>query len=351
MSNLPDFDGLLNWDKLQRWIDGNELPGSGPVTTAQRLAGGSQNNVFLMERGGERFVLRRPPRHPRANSDETMLREARLLKALRGSAVPHPRFFAACDDKSILGTCFYAMEALEGFSPVGPLPGRYATEPGWRRAMGGEMVRAAVALAAIDHRAVGLSDFGKPDAWHARQVERWRSQLEGYRNFKGYAGPELPHVDEIGRWLGENLPKDRRIGVIHGDFQYPNAMYSMAAPRITGLIDWELATLGDPLLDLGFLLQGWFESGDTKKPVVTPWDDAFMKRAELIDLYGRLSGRDMSEIAWFHVLACYKLGVVLEGTYARAHAGQASMEIGRGLHNYTINLFSSAKRLISEGTS
>lgn len=294
---LDTFDGMIDWPRLDAWMETRaEVPGSGPVTGVRKLAGGVANNVFLLERGGAAIVLRRPPKHLRPNSNETMLREARMLRALEGSGVPHPRVYAACDDEGVTGACFYLMEALEGFAQSGELPGNYATDPAWRRAMGEELVRAAVALGKLDYGAAGLADFGKPENWHARQVERWRSQLEGYAANTGYDPGELPHVEEVGRWLTDNLPADRRIGLVHGDLQFPNVMFSLRAPRISGVIDWELASLGDPLLDLGWILSSWYEDGDPegKSPMVRPWD-GFLSRAGLVELYGELSGRDMRD--------------------------------------------------------
>ncbi|MGE0387875.1 MAG: phosphotransferase family protein [Gammaproteobacteria bacterium] len=348
MNALPDFDGLLHWERLNAWLQLQAVPGSGPVTAVERLTGGSQNNLFVLTRGGERIVLRRPPKHLRANSNETMLREARVLKALAGSEVPHPRLYAACADESVIGACFYLMAPLEGFSPIGALPGRYGTDPAWRAAMGPEFVRGAAALAAVDYKAAGLEGFGKADQWHARQVDRWRSQLEGYAKLPGYQGSSLPHVDEVGRWLADHLPADGRIGIIHGDYQFPNVMFSHEAPRITGLIDWELSTLGDPLLDLGWVLTSWAEPGDPpgRTPNVEPWD-GFVPRAELVRLYGERTGRNMDAMPWFFVLACYKLGCILEGSYARAMAGQAPMDIGTRLHAYAVWLFTKARQLIA----
>ncbi len=345
---LDNFDGLLNWENLQAWIETQDLPGSGPVTAVEKLIGGSQNNLFLMTRGSEKFVMRRPPTHPRPNSNDTMLREARVLKALAGSAVPHPTFYGVCSDTSVIGVCFYLMQPLEGFSPSKELPGRYATEASWRRAMGEEFMRGASALAGVDHKAVGLADYGKPDNWHARQVDRWRSQLDGYRELPNYTGSALPHVDELGTWLTDNVPTNGRIGIIHGDFQFPNVMFSMNAPKITGMIDWELSTLGDPILDLAWVLTSWYDEGDAKEPNVQPWD-GFMTRDELIKLYGELTGRDMSDIAWYFALGCYKLGCILEGSYARALAGQAPMEIGQRLHDYATYLFNKGKQIKDRG--
>ncbi len=342
MNPLSDFDGLLDWPRLQAWLDTQNLPGQGPVTAALALKGGSQNHLFMLHRGSERFVLRRPPRHLRPNSNDTMLREARVLGALRGSDVPHPQMLAACADNTVIGAAFYLMAPLDGFTPLGPLPGRYAQDATWRRAMGEEMVRAAAALARIDPLAVGLADFGKPENWLERQVGRWRSQLEGYASMEGYAGSQLPHVDAVGAWLERHRPAQARIGVIHGDLQFANVMFHSDRPALAGLIDWELSSLGDPLLDLGWILTSWSEPGDPvvagRDPAVQPWD-GFLTRADLVQRYGELSGRDMADMPWFFVLACYKLGCLLEGSYARACAGKAPMEMGKILHNYAVWLF------------
>jgi aminoglycoside phosphotransferase (APT) family kinase protein len=349
---LDDFDGLLNVPNLQAWIEGEAgIPGEGPITHIEKLTGGSQNNLFLMTRGAEKFVLRRPPKHIRKGSNETMLREARVTRALAGTDVPHAAFYGVCADETVIGAAFYVMQPLDGFSPISrdPLPGRYATDPAWRRSMGAEFVRCAAALSKVDHKAVGLADFGKPDNWHARQVDRWRSQLEGYRELPGYEGSSLPYVDEVGEWLRRNVPTNGQIGIIHGDFQWPNVMFAHDRPQIVGLIDWELSTLGDPVLDLGWVLTSWSEAGDPPDRSPTPWDwNGMMSRAELIRLYGELTGRDMSDMPWYFTLACYKLGCILEGSYARSKAGQASADIGERLHRVATWLFKKGRQVMAQ---
>ena len=345
---IDDFGGLIDWPRLNAWLATHEAPGSGPVTGARKLKGGIQNNVFLIERSSESFVLRRPTKHLRANSNETMLREARVLKALAGTDVPHPRFYSVCDDASVIGACFYLMEPLEGFAPSGQLPGQYTTDVAWRRAMGEELVRAAAALAEVDPKAVGLEGLGKPDDWHERQVSRWRSQLDGYRTMPNYGEHALPHIDEVGRWLSDNLPRGRRIGITHGDLQFANVMFSLGAPRISGVVDWELTTLGDPMLDLGWVLGSWWEKGDPegKQPLVVPWE-GFLSRGELVRLYGQITGRDMGDLPWFFALACYKLACLLEGTYARSKAGQIPAEIGQKVHAYAVWLMTKATQVMA----
>jgi aminoglycoside phosphotransferase (APT) family kinase protein len=344
---LDDFKGLIDWSKLNAWIAHQSLPGSGPITGARKLQGGLQNNVFLLERGKESFVLRRPTKHLRPESNDTMLREARVLKALSGTSVPHPQFIAVCDDPNVIGACFYLMEPLEGFAPRGALPGDYATNSAWRHAMGDELVRAAAALGSIDHNSVGLENLGKPKDWHARQVDRWRSQLDGYRKIPEYDGM-LPHIDAVGRWLSDQVPDNQRIGIVHGDFQFANVMFSNKAPRIAGIVDWELCSLGDPLLDLGWILTSWLEPGDPdgKNPLVSPWEN-FLTRAELVRLYGEVSGRDMSAMPWFFALSCYKLACLLEGTYARSKQGQIPANVGESVHKYAQWLMNKAAQIIA----
>src|SRR5260221_2575463 len=199
---LSDFDGLLDWPPLQEWITTQPgLPGSGPVTSVEQLTGGSQNNIFLLTRGGARMVLRRPPRHLRKNSNDTMLREARVLGAIAGSGVPHPEFFAACADTEVIGVCFYVMGAIDGFTPMGQMPGRYGTDVEWRRSLSFELVDGAARLGAVDADAVGLSHFGKAENWLERQVSGLRSQIDGYAQVEGYGSSELPQVDRVGDWL------------------------------------------------------------------------------------------------------------------------------------------------------
>jgi aminoglycoside phosphotransferase (APT) family kinase protein len=351
MTTLDDFDGLLAWGPLQDWVAAQPgIPGDGPVTAVEQLTGGSQNNIFLLTRAdGTRSVLRRPPQHLRKNSNDTMLREARVLAAIADTDVPHPAFYAACDDLDVIGVCFYVMAPIEGFTPMGPLPGGYGTDPAWRRKLALELVDGAAKLGAVDHEAVGLGDFGKPEQWIERQVGRWRSQLDGYSQLEGYGKPDIPDVDRVGAWLDANRPAEAHIGIIHGDYQFANVMFAPDAPRLAAIVDWELSTLGDPLLDLGWVLTSWVEPGDPpgKDALLQPWD-GMPTRAELVGHYAEVSGRDVSAMPWYFVMACYKLGILLEGTHARACAGQAPAAMGDIFHGMTLWLFARANQSISE---
>src|SRR5437763_13204260 len=178
-------------DRLTEWMDGEGL-GAGPITNIEALGGGTQNVLLKFERDGRRYVLRHPPLHKRANSDEAMRREARVLAALRGSDVPHPDVIAACGEVDVLGAAFYLMEPIDGFNPSVGLPSPHRDSPEIRHQMGLAMSDAIAALGRVDYLAVGLEGFGRPEGFLERQVPRWKSHLDSYAAIPGYAGPDIP---------------------------------------------------------------------------------------------------------------------------------------------------------------
>jgi aminoglycoside phosphotransferase (APT) family kinase protein len=318
-------------------MDAQDL-GEGPLEDVEQLPGGTQNVLVRFRRAGRTYVLRRPPLHKRANSDETMRREARVLAALAGSDVPHPGLIAACPDVDVLGAAFYLMEPVDGFNPGGGLPEPHRSDPAMRRAMGLGMVDGIAALARVDHEAVGLGDFGKPDGWLERQVGRWRSQLDSYAELDGYPGPDIPGVQQVSAWLDARRPATWQPGIIHGDFHFANVLVRHDGPELAAIVDWELCTIGDPLLDLGHLLATWPDPEAGAGAVGGAITD--LPRAdELVERYVAATGRDATDVAWFHVLAAYRLGIILEGTHARAFAGKAPKEVGDLLHATTVGLF------------
>lgn len=334
----------IDLDALRSWMDEQGL-GDGPLTDVRQLTGGTQNILLRFERAGRAYVLRHPPPHKRANSDETMRREARVLAALAGSDVPHPGLIAAEADVDVLGAAFYLMEPVEGFNPGTGLPEPHASDAAMRHAMGLSMADAAAALARVDHVAVGLGDFGKPEGWLERQVGRWQSQLDGYADLDGYPGPDIPGLDEVARWLEANRPATWVAGIIHGDLHFSNVLVRVDGPELAAVVDWELCTIGDPLLDLGHLLATWPDGGGVAGAVgggITDLPD----KAELVAHYAAASGRSVDDVDWYHVLAAYRLGIILEGTHARAFAGKAPKEIGDLLHATTVGLFERALAVI-----
>jgi aminoglycoside phosphotransferase (APT) family kinase protein len=337
------WQDLVNLDRLCGWMDACGLE-SGPIIDPVQLAGGTQNILLRFRRGDRSFVLRRPPRHPYMDGSGTMRREARVLTALAGTDVPHPRLIRVCDTDDVLGAAFYLMEPVDGFNANVGMPEPHARSPAMRFAMGIALADGLAALAGVDHLVAGLADLGKTDGFLERQVPRWRSQLEKYAAYQGWPGPAgLPGVSEVDEWLTENAPKRYRPGVLHGDYHLANVMFRRDAPALAAIVDWELTTIGDPLVDLGWMLATWPEpSGETPGAVgATPWD-GFPSAKELVDRYALGSQRDLSAVRWYAVLGCYKLGILQEGTFARAFAGKAPMAQGKRLHEATVGLFERA---------
>lgn len=338
-----DWQVAVDPQRLTGWMDAQGL-GEGPLDGACLLTGGTQNILLRFERAGRGFVLRRPPLQPRPQANTTIAREARVLAALAGSAVPHPHLIASCTDTAVLGAAFYLMDPVEGFNPSGPhLPLPHADDPAMRHAMGLSAVDALLALGEIDPVSAGMSDFGKPAGFLQRQVPRWRGQLDGYSGLTAWPGAQgLPGVLALGDWLEAHRPADSTPGILHGDFHLSNLMFSRDGAAVAAVIDWELSTLGDPLLDLGWLVATWPDaSGRGAGTIhVQPWA-GFASADELLARYRARSRRDLSHIDWYIALAAYKLGILLEGSYARACAGQAPREVGDRHHD-------SARRLIGD---
>lgn len=330
--------GGVNIAALARWMDRHGL-GQGPIEHPELIAGGTQNVLLRFRRGEREYVLRRPPLHKRANSDETMRREARVLAALAGSAVPHPAVIASEPGTDVLGAAFYLMEPVSGFNPSLGLPVA-CRSPEWQHEMGLSMADAVLTLAAFDHVAAGLDDLGRWDDWAQRQVARWRRQLDSYSELPGYGEAQLPGVDDIGAWLDGHLPAHPTSGLIHGDFHFANVLMSAQRPTVAAIVDWELVTIGDPLLDLGHLLATW------PGPEAS-WATALPTPAEVIDHYAANSSRSLDDLAWYRVLACYRLALILEGTNARAAAGLAERHTGDLLHAHSVALLHQAADLIA----
>jgi aminoglycoside phosphotransferase (APT) family kinase protein len=270
-----------------------------------------------------------------------MVREARVLGLLVGSGVPHPELIAACDDAGVIGAGFYLMRAVDGFNPTVEVP--YPRDPVAQRQLGLAMADTLAALARVDVR--GVNDLGHPDGWLERQVSRWQRQLESYAELPGYPGADLAGVGEIGAWLDTHRPAAPVIGLIHGDFHFANVLARSDRPEVAAVVDWELATLGDPLLDLAHLLATW--PGDGPGAVSNlPAAPGLPSHAEVIEHYARESGRDLADFGWFRVLACYRMAVLLEGTHARAAAGQAPTDVGLSCHRMAEALLFQAHELV-----
>jgi aminoglycoside phosphotransferase (APT) family kinase protein len=242
---------------------------------------------------------------------------------------------------------FFLMEPVDGFNASVELPALHAADVGLRRRMGFEIVAALARLGTVDPEAVGLGDLGRPEGFIERQVPRWLAELNSYGELDGYPGPELPGLEAIAAWLGERAPSTFTPGVMHGDFHAANVLFSRTGPDVAAIVDWEMATVGDPLLDLGWLLATWSLEGAPGifgEQLIAA--GGLPSARELADAYNGLSVRDTDAIDWYVVLACFKLGILLEGTHARALAGKAPAETGERLHLITLRLFERAGRVM-----
>ena len=263
-------------------------------------------------------VLRRPPRGPLPPSAHDVLREARLLRALEPTAVRTPRVLAVCDDTSVIGAPFYVMEKISGEVITDALPSALDSEDE-RGRIAEELMEALVELHSVSYSDVGLDGFGKPTGYLERQVRRFLGLWEHNRT------RDLPAVEELGRWLTDNMPESPPATIVHGDYRLGNTMFAAEAPaRLVAILDWEMATIGDPLADLGYMMIHWHEAGDkvggfhlsgvTSLP-------GFPTRQQLIERYEQLSGRSMRALDWYVTLAMWKGVVFMEGNYKRAVAG------------------------------
>jgi len=341
------WEELVDLGRLASWMDGRGL-GEGEISSPALLTGGTQNVLLKFRRGDRDYVLRRPPMHPRADGNETIRREARILAALAGTAVPHPELIAATADEKVLGSAFLLMAPVQGFNATMGLPPLHANDPAMRNDMGLALVDGINALGRVDYRGVGIKTSFKQDGYLERQIARWLGQLKSYSDYAGWPGPGgIPGIDTVAAWLRTGVPRTFTPGIIHGDYHLANVMYRYDSGKLAAIVDWELSTIGDPLIDLGWLLATWpDEHGENPSGVtVTPWQ-GFPSQNELAAHYAAGSGRDMSSMHWYAVFACFKFGIVLEGTHARAAAGKASWPIGERMHAAAIGLLQRALMLI-----
>jgi aminoglycoside phosphotransferase (APT) family kinase protein len=348
--SIPDLDpALVDLDVLAGWMDAQGLP-RGPLERVELLGGGTQNILVRFDRGGEAYVLRRGPRHLRPKTNDVMRREARVLAALAGTDVPHPTFVAACPDETVMGgAVFYLMRPVAGFNPTTGLPALHSGDAAVRHAMGIEAAAALARLGRVAYRAVGLDDFGKPEGFLDRQVSRWMGELDSYRRYERYPGPEIPGLERVAAWLDANRPKRFTPGILHGDYHLANVMYANDSPRLAAIVDWEMCTIGDPLLDLGWLVATWPDPRFPGPAAALASLGGLPSAEELVTRYAADSSRDLAALDWYVVLACFKLGIVLEGTHARACAGKAPQATGDLLHAITLGLFQRAEALIAGG--
>jgi aminoglycoside phosphotransferase (APT) family kinase protein len=304
-------------EPLEAFLDAHGL-GAGPIE-AEPIGEGHSNVTYLIARGDERFVLRRPPRPPVPPSANDVLRESRILRALQGTDVPTADVLAVCEDESVLGVPFYVMPFLEGHVITSQMPAEL-DNPDERRRTAYELVDALVRVHAADWRAIGLDTFAKHTGYLERQLRRFIGLWEHNKT------RELPVVQEVGDWLQANLPDTPQTTIVHGDYRLGNTMFAVEPPaRLIAIFDWEMSTLGDPLADVGYLTATWSRPdegfGTTFDLTTVTHGEGFPGRDELVERYAQQSGRDVGDLKWYQALAIWKATVFMEGNYKRAVMG------------------------------
>ena len=313
---------MIDIDRLVQWMDDEGLPGKGEPVEHRFIAGGSQNEIYEIQRGDLHGELRIPPPHAPESRDEGIWREWRIIEALDGTDVPHTPAIAACKDTSVLGRAFYMMGFVDGWSPMGletkpdgsrPWPAPFDADLEARAGLAYQLVEGIALLGSVDWQAKGLHDLGRPDGFHERQVDRWTAFLERIK------GRELPGFDEAAAWLRAHKPIDFVPGLMHGDYQFANVMYEHGAPaRLAAIVDWEMGTVGDPKLDLGWVVHAWPEDPDHVDGFTYVDMEGMPTRDRVLAHYSSVSGRQVDDIDYYCVLAKWKLAVVLEQGYQRA---------------------------------
>lgn len=293
-------------------MDAHEVAGAGDLPEVERLTGGSQNELYRITRGGQVMALRRRPAAAGEARNNELLRELTLLRGLKGTDVPHGELVAGEETADVLGGPFYLMKFIDGWSPSGTegWPAPYNEDKSLRRSLGFGLMEGAAKLSRVDWKAQGLEGFGRPDNFHDRQVDRWLKFLSGYQ-FR-----ELPGLDDATEWLRRNRPRHWEPGIMHGDYQFANIMFTNDVPaNLAAVIDWEMTTIGDPLLDVGWCLRDYGPEGDD---MIRYLDyEGMPTREEMLAHYESISGRSTEDIDYYIVLARWKLGIVLEMSYAR----------------------------------
>lgn len=308
---------MIDVARLADWMDGVGLPGKGEPAQTRFLSGGTQNEIYEIRRGEHTCVIRIPPPGAPPDRDKGILREWRIIEALDGTDVPHAPAIAKCADTSVLGRPFYLMGYVDGWSPMDRKgwPAPFDTDFEARRGLAYQLAEGIALLSKVDWRAKGLDDLGRPDGFHERQVDRWTTFFERIKC------RELDGMDTATKWLRAHRPLDFIPGLMHGDYQFANVMYFNGVPaRLAAIVDWEMGTVGDPKLDLAWMIQNWPQDTSAADAGTASYVDlqGMPSREQLLAHYSDISGRQVDDIDYYLVLAKWKLAIVLEQGFQRA---------------------------------
>lgn len=329
MNDKTDFTdpsrGIREGEQLDEQVVGDwlraQVPGLEGGCTIRQFPGGSSNLTYHVIVGGREFVLRRPPFGKIAKSAHDMVREARILTRLKPVFPLVPAVAAVCEDESVMGVNFYVMERIKGIILRRDFPKGMTVTPELARRLSESLLDTLIALHGIDYAAAGLSDLGKPEGYVRRQVEGWS------RRYTDAMTPDAPDCTDIMQWLADNQPGEVRHCIVHNDYRFDNVVLDPENPeRIIGVLDWEMSTLGDPLMELGTILCTWVEAGDPpvalmsrQQPTNTP---GMMTRAEVMDYYCRKTGLSSDRMDFYRVYGMFRMAGIIQQIYYRYFHGQ-----------------------------
>ena len=325
------FPELIDENSLREWFDTQGL-GRGEEIFFERVKAGESNEVFIVKRSDNFWVLRRPSLVPLSfdGSNRIMEREFRFQSALEGTKVPHAKAISLCTDISVTGSFFYVMEWVDGLVPADPIPEELGGTDAYHD-IAIQLLTALGELASIDYERTGLSDLGRPEGFLERQVGRWKGQLDSYQN------RDISGIEDVAKWLEENRPKSSIFGIMHGDYNFHNMLFSRGRnTSLLAVLDWENATIGDPLMDLGYLM-GTLNFENKNMPT----------RSQAVSLWADRSGIKPDSLGWYVVMSKFKLACMLEGVYVR-QVEDATRETTPFLGEMVVKLIDQAIHFIPE---
>ncbi len=332
-------------DQLRDFLNG--WFGNSNAIEVEAMVGGGSCDIFALQRGRERWVLRRAPCHASSATAHDVLREFRILDAIKDEAVSIARPVLACEDPDVFGAPFYVMARIDGVPVRAGIPSAWTAKPEEQSQALDQLVDALVAIHAVDWQQRGLGDLAHSGPYLARQVERWMSQLVSYQ-----VRP-LPSAARIASWLDDHRPVDQVPALAHGDYKLDNVLFAPdAPPKLLAVVDWEMASIGDPLIDLAWAMifhpgpEGTIPLGVAASP---GFDRSQMPtRSRLVARYADRSGRDIGGIDWYHVFARWKLAIVLEGSYAKFRRGESKKAVHEFFGKQTDLLLESSMSIVGD---
>ena len=310
----------LDVEKLASYLREHIPDWGAAALQVEQFPSGHSNLTYLLRAGEREWVLRRPPFGAKIKTAHDMGREYHILSRLADVYDKAPRVLAYCEDESVLGAPFYVMERLKGVILRASAPKGLELGPTIMRALSENFVSNLVELHALDYQAAGLGDLGRPAGYVQRQIEGWTQRYINART------DDVPTVERAAAWLAERIPAETGGALIHNDYKYDNLVLAPDdLSHIIGVLDWEMATIGDPLMDFGTSLGYWVDPNDPAELQMLGFgvttSPGNLNRRELAERYARLSGRDVSNVLFYYVYALFKIAVIVQQIYARYKAG------------------------------